>query len=102
MTAARCQACSRNAPTVPSRCRLSGATVVRPGTANHCDVFHLRGALSERTAALVDLSDVLPTLAELRDFDSINRELDLQQAEGERVQIPLVDSDPDPRDPEHD
>lgn len=42
--------------------RLSGATVVRPGTANHCDDFHLRGALSERTAALVyvDSGDVNP------------------------------------------
>ena len=26
--------------------RLSGAQVVRLGTANHCDAFHLRGALS--------------------------------------------------------
>ena len=42
--------------------RLSGAAVVRPGTANHCDVYHLRGALNEGTAALlyVDSGDVNP------------------------------------------
>ena len=42
--------------------RLSGATVVRPGTSSHCDIFHLRGALNERTAALVyvDSGDVNP------------------------------------------
>ncbi len=42
--------------------RLTGATVVRPGTASHCDVFHLRGALSAKTAALVyvDSGDVNP------------------------------------------
>ncbi|MCB1019441.1 MAG: aminotransferase class V-fold PLP-dependent enzyme, partial [Acidobacteria bacterium] len=42
--------------------RMSGAKVVRPGTANHCEGFHLRGALSERTAALfyVDSGDVNP------------------------------------------
>ena len=33
--------------------RVSGARVVRIGTANHCDAFHLRGALSERTAAVL-------------------------------------------------
>jgi uncharacterized pyridoxal phosphate-dependent enzyme len=33
--------------------RLSGAQVVRLGTANHCDAFHLRGALSPRTAAVL-------------------------------------------------
>lgn len=52
--------------------------------------------------------DELPTLAELRDFDSINRELDLQQAESGpesgagQVQIPLADSGPDPSEPEDD
>jgi segregation and condensation protein B len=45
--------------------------------------------------------DQLPTLAELRDFDSINRELDLQQAEAQQVQIPSADSDADPSGPEH-
>ena len=33
--------------------RLSGARVIRIGTANHCDTFHLRGALSPRTAAVL-------------------------------------------------
>jgi L-seryl-tRNA(Ser) seleniumtransferase len=33
--------------------RLSGARVVRLGTANHCDEFYLRGALSPRTAAIL-------------------------------------------------
>ena len=33
--------------------RLAGACVVRLGTANHCDAFHLRGALSPRTAAFL-------------------------------------------------
>src|SRR5882762_7935820 len=33
--------------------RLSGARVIRLGTANHCDAFHLRGALSPRTAAVL-------------------------------------------------
>jgi uncharacterized pyridoxal phosphate-dependent enzyme len=33
--------------------RVSGARVIRIGTANHCDGFHLRGALSERTAAVL-------------------------------------------------
>jgi L-seryl-tRNA(Ser) seleniumtransferase len=42
--------------------RLAGAAVVRPGTANHCDAYHLRGAMNERTAALfyVDSGDVNP------------------------------------------
>ncbi len=46
--------------------------------------------------------DQLPTLAELRDFDSINRELDLQQDEAEPVQVPLAHSDADESEPEHD
>jgi uncharacterized pyridoxal phosphate-dependent enzyme len=33
--------------------RLPGASVVRLGTANHCDSFHLSGALSSRTAAVL-------------------------------------------------
>src|SRR5207247_4132144 len=33
--------------------RLAGARVVRIGTANHCDTFHLRGALSPATAAVL-------------------------------------------------
>jgi len=33
--------------------RLAGARVIRIGTANHCDAFHLRGALSTRTAAVL-------------------------------------------------
>src|SRR3982075_430611 len=33
--------------------RLSGARVVHLGAANHCDAFHLRGALSPRTAAVL-------------------------------------------------
>ena len=33
--------------------RLSGASVTHIGTANHCDSFHLRGALSENTAAML-------------------------------------------------
>ena len=33
--------------------RLPGARVLRLGTANHCDAFHLRGALSPRTAAVL-------------------------------------------------
>jgi len=33
--------------------RLAGARVIRLGTANHCDAFHLRGALSPRTAAVL-------------------------------------------------
>jgi L-seryl-tRNA(Ser) seleniumtransferase len=33
--------------------RLAGARVVRLGTANHCEAFHLRGALSPRTAAVL-------------------------------------------------
>jgi L-seryl-tRNA(Ser) seleniumtransferase len=33
--------------------RLAGARVVRLGTANHCDAFQLRGALSPRTAAVL-------------------------------------------------
>jgi segregation and condensation protein B len=46
--------------------------------------------------------DQLPTLAELRDFDSINRELDLEQDQARQVQITPADSDPDPSGPEHD
>ena len=43
--------------------RLSGAKVVRVGTASHCDGYHLRGALSEKVAAVffVDSGDVNPT-----------------------------------------
>jgi L-seryl-tRNA(Ser) seleniumtransferase len=33
--------------------RLSGARVISIGTANHADTFHLRGALSARTAAVL-------------------------------------------------
>ena len=33
--------------------RLAGARVVSIGSANHCDAFHLRGALSPRTAAVL-------------------------------------------------
>jgi uncharacterized pyridoxal phosphate-dependent enzyme len=33
--------------------RLAGAKVVRLGAANHCDAFHLRGALSSRAAAVL-------------------------------------------------
>jgi uncharacterized pyridoxal phosphate-dependent enzyme len=33
--------------------RLAGARVVRIGTANHCGAYHLRGALSPRTAAVL-------------------------------------------------
>jgi uncharacterized pyridoxal phosphate-dependent enzyme len=33
--------------------RVAGAHVVRIGTANHCDAFHLRGVLSARTAAVL-------------------------------------------------
>ncbi|MGH9659698.1 MAG: aminotransferase class V-fold PLP-dependent enzyme [Bryobacteraceae bacterium] len=33
--------------------RIAGARVVRIGTANHCDAFHLRGAVTERTAAVL-------------------------------------------------
>ena len=32
--------------------RLSGARVMRIGTANHCDAFHLRGALSPRASTI--------------------------------------------------
>lgn len=51
--------------------RISGAEVVRIGTASHCEGFHLRGALTGRAAAVVyvDSGDVNPagsflTLAE--------------------------------------
>ena len=42
--------------------RVSGVEVVRVGTASHCDGYHLRGALSERVAAVffVDSADVNP------------------------------------------
>ena len=42
--------------------RVSGAKVVRVGTASHCAGYHLRGALSERVAAVffVDSGDVNP------------------------------------------
>lgn len=42
--------------------RISGAEVVRVGTANHCDGFHIRNALNERVAAVfyVDSGDVNP------------------------------------------
>ncbi len=42
--------------------RLSGARVIRVGTASHCDGFHVRGALSSRVAAVfyVDSGDVNP------------------------------------------
>jgi len=42
--------------------RLSGARVVCPGTASHCDAFHLRDAVNEKTAALIYVSsgDVNP------------------------------------------
>jgi uncharacterized pyridoxal phosphate-dependent enzyme len=33
--------------------RVAGARVVLIGTGNHCDTFHLRGALSPRTAAIL-------------------------------------------------
>ena len=33
--------------------RLAGARVIHIGTANHCDAFHLRSALSARTAAVL-------------------------------------------------
>ena len=43
--------------------RLCGAEVVHIGTANHCDAYHLRGALNDDTAAViyVDSSDVNPS-----------------------------------------
>ena len=42
--------------------RISGAEVVRVGTASHCDGHHLQGAMSERVAAVffVDSADVNP------------------------------------------
>ena len=42
--------------------RISGANVVRIGTASHCDGYHLKGALDERVAAVfyVDSGDVNP------------------------------------------
>ena len=42
--------------------RISGADVVRIGTASHCDGYHLRGALGEKVAAVfyVDSGDVNP------------------------------------------
>ena len=42
--------------------RVSGIEVVRVGTASHCDGYHLKGALSERVAAVffVDSADVNP------------------------------------------
>lgn len=33
--------------------RISGARIVTIGTGNHCDAFHLRGAINERTAAML-------------------------------------------------
>src|SRR5207249_9411219 len=33
--------------------RLAGSRVIHIGTANHCDAFHLRSALSARTAAVL-------------------------------------------------
>ena len=43
--------------------RISGADVVRVGTASHCDGYHLRGALGEKVAAVfyVDSGDVNPS-----------------------------------------
>ena len=42
--------------------RISGADVLRVGTASHCDGYHLRGAMDERVAAVfyVDSGDVNP------------------------------------------
>ncbi|MCB1019187.1 MAG: aminotransferase class V-fold PLP-dependent enzyme, partial [Acidobacteria bacterium] len=64
--------------------RMSGAKVVRPGTANHCEGFHLRGALSDRTAALfyVDSGDVNPDGA----FASVEDFVEIAHAHG----VPLV------------
>lgn len=41
---------------------LAGAEVVRIGSANHCDGFHLRGALDDRAAAVfyIDTGEVNP------------------------------------------
>lgn len=33
--------------------RLAGARIVPIGTGNHCDAFHLRGAINDRTAAVL-------------------------------------------------
>jgi L-seryl-tRNA(Ser) seleniumtransferase len=64
--------------------RLSGARVAYIGTASHCDEFHIRGALHEKTAALfyVDSGVVNPA----GDFPSLEQCVALARAKG----VPVV------------
>ena len=64
--------------------RIAGAEVVRVGTANHCDGFHIRDALNERVAAVfyVDSGDVNPAGS----FLSLEQCIEIADARG----IPVV------------
>jgi L-seryl-tRNA(Ser) seleniumtransferase len=64
--------------------RLSGARVAHIGTASHCDDFHVRGALHNRTAALfyVDSGIVNPA----GDFPTLDQCVALARAKG----VPVV------------
>ena len=64
--------------------RLSGARVAHIGTASHCDDFHVRGALHNRTAALfyVDSGVVNPA----GDFPTLDQCVALARAKG----VPVV------------
>jgi L-seryl-tRNA(Ser) seleniumtransferase len=64
--------------------RLSGARVVRIGTAGHCGAFHLEGAIGERTAAVfyVDSGDVNPAGS----FLSLERSIEAAHAKA----VPVV------------
>jgi L-seryl-tRNA(Ser) seleniumtransferase len=71
--------------------RLSGARVVHIGTANHCDAFHLRSALGEKTAAvLFVVNGAVPANA---DFLALERAVELAAAR--RVPV-IVDAAAEP------
>ncbi len=58
--------------------RLTGARVLHIGTANHCDAFHLRSALSDRTAAMLFVvNGAVPSNA---DFLALERCVELTEA----------------------
>jgi uncharacterized pyridoxal phosphate-dependent enzyme len=71
--------------------RVSGARVIRIGTANHCDAFHLRGALSERTAAVLYV--VNGAISGAADLISLERSIAIAGAAGVPV---IVDAAAEP------
>lgn len=64
--------------------RLAGARVAPIGTANHCDAFHLRAALGDRTAAVLFV--VNGAVNAHADFLSLERSVEMAGARG----LPLI------------